>query len=132
MSAFDAPGEVLGRLSQPSRDEPFPGVLRRTFQTEQSTLASYVMQPGASFPLHRHAQEQITVICDGDAEFMVDGASHRLAAGQTFVVAPEVEHGLRAGASGARLLAIVVPRRDLADGYTLSARRGAPTEETST
>ena len=107
-------------LPEPTEQQPFPGVRRRSFESTQATLASYVMEPGAGFPLHRHPEEQITVICDGDAEFTVDGERHRLTAGQTFVVPPHVEHGLRAGPSGARLIAVVVPRRASADAYTLS------------
>jgi quercetin dioxygenase-like cupin family protein len=42
-----------------------------------------------------------------------------LAAGDWSVVESDVEHGIRAGADGARVLAIVVPRRESADAYTV-------------
>jgi unsaturated pyranuronate lyase len=111
---------VSGGAAAGPPDEPFPGVTRTSYQTAEATVASYAFAPGAEFPLHHHREEQITVICEGDVEFLVDGETHRLRAGETFVVAPHVEHGLRAGAAGARFLAVVVPRRQRADGYTIT------------
>ncbi|MFZ0386834.1 MAG: cupin domain-containing protein [Solirubrobacteraceae bacterium] len=109
-------GEVAGSVD----DGPFPGVRRRTSRSEKATIASYVFGAGAVFPTHRHDQEQITVILSGEVEFNINGDAHRLQAGQTFVVAPDVEHGLRAGPSGASFLAIVVPPRARADAYELT------------
>jgi unsaturated pyranuronate lyase len=111
---------VSGGAAAGPPDEPFPGVRRTSYQTAEATVASYAFAPGAEFPLHHHREEQITVICDGEVEFLVDGETHRLGAGETFVVAPHVEHGLRAGAAGARFLAVVVPRRERADAYTIT------------
>jgi quercetin dioxygenase-like cupin family protein len=43
----------------------------------------------------------------------------RLSSGDWWVVAPEVEHGITAGPSGATVVAIVIPRRESADAYTV-------------
>jgi quercetin dioxygenase-like cupin family protein len=111
---------VSGGVSAAPEDEPFPGVTRTSYQTAEATVASYRFAPGAEFPLHHHREEQITVICEGEVEFLVAGKTHRLGAGETFVVEPHVEHGLRAGDAGARFLAVVVPRRARTDAYTIS------------
>lgn len=111
---------VTGGVSAAPQDEPFPGITRTTYQTAEATVASYTFAPGAQFPPHHHREEQITVICDGEVEFVVSGQTHRLGAGETFVVAPHLEHGLRAGAAGARFLAVVVPRRARPDAYTIA------------
>jgi quercetin dioxygenase-like cupin family protein len=92
-------------------EEPFPGVRRRTFSSEQATVAEYVFDPGARFPLHRHDQEQITLVRAGDVELVADGRRQRLAAGAWSVIAGGVEHGITAGRGGARFVAVLVPRR---------------------
>jgi quercetin dioxygenase-like cupin family protein len=92
-------------------EEPFPGVHRRTFSSEQATVAEYVFDPGARFPLHRHDQEQITLIREGDVELVADGRPQRLSAGAWSVIAGGVGHGITAGRRGARFLAVLVPRR---------------------
>ena len=100
-------------------DEVFPGVRRSSFSSERATVASYVFGPGARFPLHSHPQEQITLIEEGEVVMTVDGAERRLVAGDWSVVAPGVEHGIRAGREGARVVAIVMPRRERPDEYTV-------------
>ena len=56
---------------------------------------------------------------EGTVVFTVKGERHELGPGETYVVAPEVEHGLRAGPTGARFLAIIVPRRVDSDAYEI-------------
>jgi quercetin dioxygenase-like cupin family protein len=92
-------------------DEPWPGVHRRAFDAAGATVTHYDFDPGASFPLHSHPQEQITLVQEGEVEFTVGGEPQHLGAGEWSVVPPGVEHGLRAASSGARFLAIIVPRR---------------------
>jgi quercetin dioxygenase-like cupin family protein len=101
-------------------EEPFPGVRRRTFSSEQATVAEYVFDPGARFPLHRHDQEQITLIREGDVELVADGRPQRLTAGAWSVIAGGVEHGITAGQGGARFLAVLVPRRALDDALAFT------------
>ena len=43
-------------------EEPFAGVTRRSVTTTRMTIASYAFEPGASFPLHSHLQEQWTLV----------------------------------------------------------------------
>jgi quercetin dioxygenase-like cupin family protein len=100
-------------------EQPFPGVQRETRHTEQATLARYEFEPGAEFPLHTHAEEQITVILTGSVEFEVGGELQRLGPGETSVVAARVEHGLRAGPEGASFVAVLVPRRATPDAYQI-------------
>jgi quercetin dioxygenase-like cupin family protein len=102
------------------QDEPFPGVLRWTFDAEGATVTRYDFEPGASFPIHHHPQEQITVVTRGEIEFTADGAAKRMAPGDWSVVRGGVEHGIRAGSDGASIVATIVPRRDPADAYTLA------------
>ncbi len=100
-------------------DEPYPGVMRTVLTSERATVANYAFEAGARFPRHRHAEEQITIVLEGEVHCTVDGETARLQAGEWSVFAPDVEHGMRAGGQGARLLAIVVPARASADAYTV-------------
>ena len=101
-------------------EEPFPGVRRRTFSSRGATVSRYLFEPGASFPLHSHPQEQITLIEEGSIEITVAGESTPLEGGSWSVVSPDVEHGITAGPDGARIVALVVPRRERPDEYSLS------------
>jgi quercetin dioxygenase-like cupin family protein len=101
-------------------DQPWPGVRRRSFDTERATVTAYEFEPDARFPIHSHPQEQITLVQQGEVDFSVGGQVKRLGPGDWSVVPPGVEHGLRAGDSGAQFLAIIVPRRESPNAYTLS------------
>jgi quercetin dioxygenase-like cupin family protein len=108
---------LVGRFDELSEDEPYPGVHRRAFDSERATVTAYEFEPGAEFPRHRHPQEQITLVEHGAVVFTVAGRADELRRGGWSIVAPNVEHGLRAGPDGARILAVLVPRRERADAY---------------
>jgi quercetin dioxygenase-like cupin family protein len=110
---------TLGSFDALPAKEPYPGLRRRTFDSAGATVNEYSFEPGASFPLHRHPQEQITVVLDGEVEMTIAGSASPLSAGAWSVVGPGVEHGITAGPGGARILAIVVPRRQGADAYAI-------------
>jgi quercetin dioxygenase-like cupin family protein len=109
-----------GSFDQITPEEPYPGVVRRVFDGKGATVTRYDFAPGAQFPLHRHPQEQITLIQQGEVEFTVDGTPLKQSAGDFSIVDPDVEHGLKAGPNGASILAIVTPRRKDANAYTVS------------
>lgn len=113
-----------GRFGDLGAEEPYPGVRRRAFDTERATVTRYEFEPGAAFPLHRHPQEQITLIEAGEVEFAIDGSVERMGPGSFSVVGPDVEHGITAGLQGARFVAIVVPARSASDAYTVTGGAG--------
>ena len=111
---------VVGSFAELAAEEPFPGVRRYAFDTEHATVTRYEFEPGATFPLHRHPQEQITLIEAGDVAFTIGGAVERLGPGGYSVVGADVEHGITAGAAGARFVALVIPARAASDAYTVT------------
>jgi quercetin dioxygenase-like cupin family protein len=111
---------AAGHLDDLAAETPFPGVRRRTFSSAAATVAEYTLDPGARFPLHRHPEEQITLVHAGEIVLVAGGREVRQAAGGWSVVPGGVEHGIRAGAPGARFLILVVPRRERSDAYTLT------------
>ncbi|MGH2949749.1 MAG: cupin domain-containing protein [Solirubrobacteraceae bacterium] len=108
-----------GSFTGAATDEPFPGVHRAAFSSEQATVTRYVFDPGARFPVHAHPQEQITLVEEGEVVFTAGGEPRRMVAGDWSVVAPNVDHGLGAGDGGARILCVVVPRRRSPGEYSL-------------
>lgn len=109
----------IGSFDALEPEHPFPGVERRYFHSERATVSRYEFQPGASFPLHRHPEEQLTFVERGEVAFTIDGVEHRLGPGAWSVVGGEIEHGITAGPEGAAILAIVSPRRASSDAYTV-------------
>jgi quercetin dioxygenase-like cupin family protein len=107
----------IGDFATLAADEPFPGVRRRSFDAEGATVTEYRFEPGATFPIHRHAQEQITMIAEGVIAMTIDGEATEIGPGGWSVVGPEIDHGITAGDAGARFLAVVTPRRAAADEY---------------
>ena len=98
-------------MAAPYLDTPYPGIQRRTTDTAQSTIVEYAFAPGATFPLHRHPQEQLVVVLQGSVELIAGGRSQALGEGGWAAIAGNEEHGISAGNRGARFLAILVPRR---------------------
>jgi quercetin dioxygenase-like cupin family protein len=103
-----------------SDESPFPGVRRRTLDSEQATVVEYAFDPGALFPLHHHRQEQITMVQEGSVELVAGGRTELLGAGDWSVTPGGVTHGIRAGERGARFLAVIVPRRAPDELYTIT------------
>jgi len=104
----------------PPVDVPYPGILRRTFNTPQTTIAEYQFEPRARFPLHRHPHEQITVVREGSLELTVGDHVTNLVAGQWSAIPGHKEHGITAGDRGASFLAVLVPRRRSDEEMTLT------------
>jgi len=109
-----------GSFSALEGEEAYPGVRRQSFSSEEATVSRYTFSPGASFPLHRHDQEQITLVESGSIELTVAGERRGMGAGDFSVVAKGAEHGITAGPEGARLVAIIVPRRENAEEIEVS------------
>jgi quercetin dioxygenase-like cupin family protein len=107
---------------EPPVDAPYPGIRRRTFDTAQATIVEYTFEPGATFPLHAHPHEQITVMREGSVELTVGGRVGELGPGAWAAIPGNVEHGITAGERGASFLAILVPRRKPEEEISLAAR----------
>jgi quercetin dioxygenase-like cupin family protein len=101
----------IGRFDEIGPETPYDGIARRVMTTAKATVQEYCFDPGATFPLHHHPQEQITLVLEGAVSFSADRQTHELSAGAWSVVPGDVEHGITAGPAGARFIAILVPAR---------------------
>jgi quercetin dioxygenase-like cupin family protein len=86
--------------------------VRRKFDAAGATVTSYEFSPGASFPLHRHTHEQITLVDEGSVHMRIGEDEPELSTGGWSVVPGGIEHGVTAGPTGARITAIIIPRRE--------------------
>ena len=73
---------------QPVRE----GVERKAFGGAGATLALHRLQPGHEPRPHSHPNEQIVYIIEGEVDFHVGNAVHRLGAGGLLVVPPDAMH----------------------------------------
>jgi quercetin dioxygenase-like cupin family protein len=102
---------ALGVLDALPADSPYPGITRRSLDAKGASVVWYAFEPGAGFPLHRHSQEQITIVEAGSVSLRTADRTHHLEAGAWVVTAGGVDHGITAGDSGARISIVLVPRR---------------------
>ena len=108
---------TIGSYGGIEPDEPYPGVQRRAFDAQSATVTRYEFAPSATFPLHRHPQEQVTIVDSGMVTMRIGDAECALDAGAYSVVRGGVAHGITAGPDGAQITAIVVPRRERPGAY---------------
>ena len=101
-------------------EQPFEGITRRALTTAQMTITSYAFEPGATFPLHSHSQEQWTLVERGSVEMTIAGEPTPMGPGDWSLVDPGVQHGITAGGEGARILAIVSPPRASSGEYEVA------------
>jgi unsaturated pyranuronate lyase len=87
------------RILKMKRENPSieicPGITRRTIangKTMYQMIAT--LAAGSRMPEHRHAQEQIVHILEGQMRLIVDGVPHELSTGDSFYLASNVPHGV--------------------------------------
>jgi quercetin dioxygenase-like cupin family protein len=108
---MDAPVRS-GSFADLAPGTPYPGIRRRTVHSGRATITEYTIDPGATFPQHRHPQEQVTLVEGGEVRLTVGETTEVLGPGAWSVIEGGVEHGITAGPEGARIVAVLSPRRD--------------------
>jgi quercetin dioxygenase-like cupin family protein len=72
-----------------------PGITRRTVANGKRMYQMMaILAPGSRMPEHRHEQEQIVHILEGQMRLIVDGVPHELVTGYSFYLASNVPHGV--------------------------------------
>ena len=91
--------------------EIFPGIRARLVHSARTSQSWVEIDQGVSFPEHHHPHEQTVNVLEGTLELVVDGETHVLSAGQSFVIAPDVPHAGRAR-TACRVLDVFSPVRE--------------------
>lgn len=87
-------------------------VLRRFIHGPQSTVARVSFETGASVPVHSHPNEQWAQVVEGRMEFVVNGQTVLVEAGQMLHLPPDVPHGAKALVPSVVLDMFAPPRSD--------------------
>jgi quercetin dioxygenase-like cupin family protein len=82
-----------------------PGWRGRTFDSPSMTFARWSFTEGSDIHEHRHEQEEVWQVIDGELEITVDGETERVRPGVVAIVPPDTPHSVRALTDG---IAIVV------------------------
>lgn len=89
-----------------------PGVRRRIMgHVPEMMLVEVAFEAGAIGAMHSHPHTQASYVAEGKFEVTIDGVTQTLGAGESFVVAPGLPHGVLAVEVG-RLIDSFAPRRD--------------------
>jgi quercetin dioxygenase-like cupin family protein len=89
-----------------------PGNRRRVLVSRPELMqVEFAFDAGAVGALHSHPHVQASYIAEGQFEVTIGGAMQVLGQGGSFIVPPDVVHGVKALTAG-RLLDCFTPRRD--------------------
>jgi quercetin dioxygenase-like cupin family protein len=92
--------------------EVAPGNRRAVLsQRTELMLVAFSFDKGAVGELHSHQHTQVSHVAEGSFDVTVDGVTTRLSAGASFIVAPNLVHGVVALEKGL-LIDTFTPRRD--------------------
>lgn len=83
----------------------------------ENTMVNFVsFAENTTAPMHVHAEEQITIVLDGEFEFTVDGDTRIMRAGDVAVIPSWVPHGARTTDTTCREIDVFnPPRKSLLD-----------------
>ncbi len=90
----------------------FPGVDIYTTHGEHLMLSLVEMQPHAVVEEHSHPHEQLGMMLEGQAEFIVGGESRQVSAGEMWRIPGGVKHKVIAGDQPVRALDVFYPIRE--------------------
>jgi quercetin dioxygenase-like cupin family protein len=90
---------------------PEPGVTRRimTYLPEMM-MVEVVFEKGAIGAKHNHPHIQASYVAEGAFEVTIDGRTETLSKGGSFIVPPDLVHGVKALEAG-RLIDVFTPHR---------------------
>ena len=72
------------------------GIRAKVIAGENTTITHVTLDTGAVLPVHKHPQEQIVNVIEGELELTVEGQKYVLTRGRIFTLAPDQSHSGRA------------------------------------
>jgi quercetin dioxygenase-like cupin family protein len=87
-----------------------PGIWGATVHTPQLTVTYYRYEAGSSWEEHRHPQDQVTSVIEGEIDFVVAGQPVHLSAGQLAALPGGVPHSANVGDHEVRTLNVYTYR----------------------
>jgi quercetin dioxygenase-like cupin family protein len=97
---------------------PFPGVRMFTMECQKMTVSMVEMEPRAVIPEHSHPHEQVGYMVEGEAEFVIEGQSRIVGAGQMWRLPGGTPHKVITHEQGIRAIDVFHPVREDMRGLT--------------
>ena len=104
MSAFDDIREIVPL-------QIWNGVVGRSVEGKEATLAAIELDPNTEVPEHRHVNEQTGMLIRGSLTFRIGDETKELRPGSMWVIPADVPHAVHAGPDGAFLVELFAPPR---------------------
>ena len=73
-----------------------PGFYGKIIHSKTMSVAHVRVEAGAELPEHKHINEQIMNLIEGEFLFTVDGKEYRMKAGESFVISSNIPHSAKA------------------------------------
>lgn len=116
VSGHSAALPVLYELDRQPIEQISALVQRQYLSGAQSTFVKWTVKAGGVFPLHHHANEQITWIVSGRCEVFSQGRKFMMTAGTILVIPPNVPHEFHCPVDTIDIDFFAPARQDWADG----------------
>jgi quercetin dioxygenase-like cupin family protein len=78
------------------KEELNPSLARQVIHADTMTVARMYLRKGCVVPEHSHHNEQISMLEQGSAKFVVDGVERVMKAGEALRIPPHVRHSVEA------------------------------------
>lgn len=108
---FDASGVSITHVDDYASYEIAEGLFFRPVFAENLSLNFVTFPPNSGFPLHRHPEEQISIVREGEMELTVGDITQRVGPGDVIVFPPGVPHEGRTFDVTCRIIDIFSPPR---------------------
>jgi quercetin dioxygenase-like cupin family protein len=73
--------------------QPLPGVTRRVLAHSPGLmLAEHILEKGSILPRHNHPHAQLVYLVSGKLLVVIDGTEYTISPGDSFVLAPNMQH----------------------------------------
>lgn len=91
---------------------PVPGIVVYAHECEKMTLTIMELEANLVAPLHSHPHEQVGYMIEGAAEFVIDGQSYPVRAGQMWRLPGDTPHQVKVGDRPIRVVEVFYPVRE--------------------
>jgi quercetin dioxygenase-like cupin family protein len=91
--------------------QTLPGFLGKMVHGDSSSLVFWDIKKGSTSPEHKHVNEQITYIVEGELEMVIGGEKYLMTAGTVHVIPSLVPHSAYA-VTDCRIIDSFAPARD--------------------
>jgi len=115
MNGTEVAGAKLYRWADIPPEQMNPFFTRQFVHGEKAMLARVCLKQGCVVPTHDHPNEQISLIVSGSLEFVLDGQSVIVRAGEILIIPAGVPHSAIAHEDMEGLDIFAPPRQDWID-----------------